>query len=162
MSIEAFKAAFVHGVRPNLYKMEIFGLPEKLQYLCKASQLPGKNIGIIEVPYLNQKAKLAGDATFDDLTVTIMLDNDFSVRNELESWMENIRSNSTSVGDDPALYKQTGSIIQLDNSNVEIAQYDFIGLWPNVLSPLDESFETNDTIAEYTVTFSYDYWQRIK
>lgn len=162
MDIEAFKASFTHGVRPNLYKMEIFGLPEKLQYLCKASQTPGKNIGIIEIPYLNQKAKIAGDATFEDLTVTILLDNDFSVRNELESWMENIRSNSESVGDDPALYKQNGSLIHLDNQNNEIAQYDYIGLWPSVLSPLDLAFETNDTIAEYTVTFTYDYWNRIK
>ena len=162
MSIEAFKAAFVHGVRPNLYKMEIFGLPEKLQYLCKASQLPGKEIGVIEVPYLNQKAKFGGDATFEPLTVTIMLDNDFSVRNEIESWMENIRANDTPVGDDPAIYRQTGSIIQLDNSNSEIAQYDFIGLWPSSLSPLDMAFETNDTIAEYTVTFQYDHWLRVK
>ena len=162
MSIEAFKAAFQYGVRPNLYKMEIFGLPEKLKFLCKATQLPGKNIGTIEVPYLNQKAKLAGDATFDDLTLTIMLDNDFSVRNEIESWMENIRANAASEGDEPALYKQTGSIIVLNNRNAEIAQYDYIGILPTTLSPLDMSFETNDTIAEYTVTFAYDYWNRIK
>jgi len=162
MSIEAFKAAFAYGVRPNLYKMEIFGLPEKLQYLCKATQLPGKNIGIIEVPYLNHKAKLAGDATFDDLTVTIMLDNDFSVRDELESWMEGARANADINGDEPSIYKQNGTVIQLDNQNNELAQYDFIGLWPSSLAPLDLAFETNDTIAEYTVTFTYDYWVRTK
>jgi len=162
MSIEAFKSVFTHGVRPNQYRMEIFGLPEKLAYTCKATQLPGKNIGIIEVPYLNQKAKIAGDATFEDLTVTILLDNDFSVRNELESWMENIRANSDSIGDDHALYKQVGSVIQLDNQNSEIAQYDFIGLWPNSITPLDLGFENNDVLSEYSVTFSYDYWVRVK
>lgn len=162
MSIDAFKAAFQYGVRPNLYKMEIFGLPEKLRYLCKATQLPGKTIGIVEVPYLNQKAKYAGDATFEDLTVTILLDNDFSVRNELETWMEQIRANASIDGAEPSIYQQTGSVIQLDNKNTEIAQYDYIGIWPNSLAPLDLAFETADTIAEYTVTFSYDYWTRIK
>lgn len=162
MAIEAFKAAFTHGVRPNLFKMEIFGLPEKLQYVCKASQIPGKNVAPIEVPYLNHKVKIAGDVTFDDLTVTILLDNDFSVRNELESWQESIRSNSEIFGTDPAMYKQIGSLIQLDNNEIELAQYDFVGLWPNSISPLDLAWETNDTIAEYTVTFSYDYWNRTK
>jgi hypothetical protein len=161
MSIEAFKASFTHGVRPNMFRMEIFGLPEKLAYLCKASQTPGKNVGIIEIPFLNQTAKIAVDVTFEDLTVTVMLDNDFSVRNELEAWMENIKSNDGTAGDDPAVYKQTGSLVHLDNQNQEIAQYDFVGLWPNALSPMDLSFETKDSIAEYTVTFSYDYWLRV-
>lgn len=162
MSIEQFKAAFKYGVRPNLYKMEIFGLPEKLQFLCKTTQLPGMNIGAIEVPYQNHKVKVAGDATFDDLTVTVTLDNDFSIRNELESWLEDIRALDDVQGSEPSIYKQTGSIIVLDNRKVEIAQYDYIGLWPNSLAPIDFGFDQSDTIAEYSVTFSYDYWKRVK
>ena len=160
--IESFKANFQYGVRPNTYLMEIFGLPEKLKFLCKTSQLPGKVIGVIEVPFHGQKVKLGGDATYEDLTTTILLDNDFSVRNEIESFMSSIRANDSSVGDEPSLYKQTGSLMQLGPKDEILAQYDFIGIWPSNLSPIDLGFENNDQIAEYTVTFSYDYWIRVK
>lgn len=162
MRVEEFKANFQNGVRPNAYQFEVFGLPEKLKFLCKASQLPGKTIGNIDVFYMGAPIKIGGDRTFEDLTVTIMLDNDFSVRNELESWMRSIKGDDILTSDEPSLYKQTGSIVSIDNNDNEIAQYDFIGLWPNSLSPIELSFETNDTIAEYTVTFSMDYWLRVK
>ena len=161
MDIERFKANFQYGVRPTTYEMEIFGLPEKLKFLCKTSQLPGKVIGIIEVPFMGMKAKVGGDAVFEDLTTTIMLDSDFSVRNELESWMNAIRGNGNAIGDEPAIYKQTGSLIQLNHKGVVLAQYDFIGIWPNNLSPIELGFESTDQIAEYTVTWSYDYWLRV-
>ena len=93
---------------------------------------------------------------------SFLLDNDFSVRNELENWMEQIRANDDIIGSEPSVYQQVGSVIQLDNKNNEIAQYDYIGIWPNSLAPLDLAFESSDTLAEYTVTFSYDYWVRVK
>jgi hypothetical protein len=161
IKIEDFKSALTYGYRPNLYQMEIFGVDEKFVYLCKATQIPGKTIGPVEVPYLNMKTKLAGDATFEDLTVTVIMDNDFVARTSFEIWMETIRANEAAVGLEPALYKRTAQVVALDNQGEEITGYTFVGIWPNALAPLDLSYETNDTIAEYTVTFSYDYWTRL-
>lgn len=161
ISIEDFKSALTNGYRPNLYQMEILGMPEKFVFLCKATQIPGKNIGIVEAPYLGMKAKLAGDVTFEDLTVTVIMDNDFAVRNGLEIWMETIRANEAAIGLESALYKRTGNVVALDNEGEEIAEYTFIGIWPSSIAPVDLSYETNDTLAEYTITFSYDYWTRI-
>ena len=161
MKIDSFKAAFENGVRPTLYTMEILGLPEELKFFCKTTQMPGKTIGIIEVPYMGMKVKIAGDVTFEDLNITVMLDNDFAIRNELEIWMETIKANESAVGLDAALYKRAGSVIQLDNEGKEIAQYSFIGLWPNSITPIEMGFENVDTISEYSVIFSYDFWTRI-
>jgi hypothetical protein len=161
ISIEDFKSALTNGYRPNLYQMEILGMPEKFVFLCKATQIPGKNIGIVEAPYLGMKAKLAGDVTFEDLTVTVIMDNDFAVRNGMELWMETIRANEAAIGLESALYKRVGNVVALDNEGEEIAEYTFIGIWPSSIAPVDLSYETNDTLAEYTITFSYDYWTRI-
>jgi len=161
IKIEDFKSALVNGYRPNLYQMEILGMPEKFVFLCKATQLPGKNIGIVEAPYLGMKAKIAGDVTFEDLSITVLMDNDFSVRNSLETWMETIKANEAALGLESALYKRTGNVVALDNNGDEIAQYTFIGIWPSSIAPVDLSYETNDTLAEYVVTFSFDYWSRI-
>ncbi len=161
ITIEDFKSALTNGYRPNLYQMEILGMPEKFVYFCKATQLPGKNIGIVEAPYLGMKAKIAGDVTYEDLSVTIIMDNDFSVRTALETWMESIRANEAAVGLESALYKRVGTVVALDNNGNEIAEYSFVGLWPNSIAPVDLSYETNDTLAEYVVTFSFDYWTRV-
>lgn len=161
IKIEDFKAALTNGYRPNLYQMEVLGMPEKFVFLCKATQIPGKTIGIVEAPYLGMKAKLAGDVVFEDLTVTTIMDNDFAVRNSLEVWAETIKANEAAIGLESALYKRTANVVALDNNGGEIAQYTFIGIWPSTLSPVELSYETNDTLAEYTVTFTYDYWTRI-
>ena len=160
IKIEDFKSALTNGFRPNLYQMEILGMPEKFVFLCKATQLPGKNIGIVEAPYLGMKAKMAGDVTFEDLTVTILMDNDFSIRNALETWMETIKANEAALGLESALYKRVGNVVALDNNGNEIAQYSFIGIWPSSIAPVDLSYETNDTLAEYVTTFTYNYWTR--
>jgi hypothetical protein len=161
IKIEDFKAALTNGYRPNLYKMEIMGMPEKFVYMCKATQLPGKNIGIVEAPYLGMKAKLAGDVTYEDLSVTVIMDNDFAVRNALETWMQTAKANEAAIGVDAALYKRVATIVALDNNGNEIAEYNFVGCWPSSLAPVDLSYETNDTLAEYVATFTYDYWTRI-
>lgn len=160
MNIENFKANFQYGVRPTTYEMQIFGLPEKLKFLCKTSQLPGKTIGIIEVPYMGQKHKVGGDAIFPELSTTIMLDTDFSVKNELESWMSSIRANDSAIGSEPSIYQQSGSITQLGPNGIRLAEYQFIGLWPTDMSTVELGFENTDQIAEYTVTWAYTYWTR--
>jgi hypothetical protein len=159
--IEDFKSALKNGYRPNLYQMEVIGMPEKFVFLCKATQLPGKNIGIVEAPYLGMKAKIAGDVTYEDLSVTVIMDTDFAVRTAIEQWMQTIKANEAALGLDTALYKRIGTVIALDNDNNEIAEYQFIGMWPSSIAPVDLSYETNDTLAEYVITFTYDYWARI-
>ena len=163
MNINEFKSNFEVGVRPSLYKVQMTGLPQKLEFLAKTAQLPGRTIGQIEVPFLGKKVKVAGDDTYEDLALTIMLDNDFAVRNEIEAWMERIKS---SPGSDGAAklsdYYAESSIIQLDTQGDEIAEYNFVDIWPNNVGAVDLGFETVDTIAEYTVNFSYNYWLRVK
>ena len=158
--IDDFKAALKKGYRPNLYRMEVMGMPEKFTFVCKATQLPGKNIGIVEDPYLGMKSKLAGDVTYEDLSVTVLMDTDFAVRTVIEEWMQTIKANEAAIGLDTALYQRIGTVIALDNKK-ELAEYIYVGMWPSSLAPVDLSYETNDVLAEYVVTFTYDYWTRI-
>ena len=39
-----------------------------------------------------------------------------------------------------------------------IATYRFYGLFPTELGAIELSWDANDQIEEYTVTFAYDYW----
>jgi hypothetical protein len=88
------------------------------------------------------------------------MDTDFAVRTVLEDWMQTIRANEAAIGLDTALYQRLGTVIALDGKD-EIAEYTYVGMWPSSIAPVDLSYETNDTLAEYVVTFTYDYWTRI-
>lgn len=156
-------ANFSGGARPNLYRVEIDGIDEKLRFLCKAAQIPGKTINPIEVKYLSNTVKYAGDVVFEDWTVSVMLDEDYKIHHELEDWMEKIKNNSSSVGASSAEeYFRQAHVIQLGRNGEELdhAHYVLKGLWPSSVAPLDLGFENSDTILEASVTFSYAYWER--
>lgn len=161
MNINSFKSNFKMGAKPTLYEMEIQGLPEKLKFLCKIAQLPGRTITPIEVPAPGgHTVKIAGDNTFEDITITLQLDTDFAVKNEIEKWMEDIRNSVSSEGKAPADYKKEGFIIQYDEKDNIIAKYQLFGMWPTTADPIELGFDQKDTISEASYTFSIDYWLR--
>lgn len=145
------------GARPNLFKVQIY-LPNSadLSFLCKATSLPGSNIGMIEVPYMGRKIKLAGDRTFEEWNVTILNDTDFKLRNSFEEWSQRINQHSSNEGETNYFYD--GDVFQLDRFGNTIKQYHFVDLWPSVIQPIEVAWETNDVIEEFIVTLQYQYW----
>ena len=58
----------------------------------------------------------------------------------------------TSIGkgiDAIVFAKKTGDVIK---------SYNFVGLFPVDISPIDLDWGSNDSIEEYSVTFAYQYW----
>jgi hypothetical protein len=162
-TVNDFVSNFTIGARANLYKVQIDGIGQKLEFTCKAAQLPGKTINPIEVKYLNNTIKVAGDTMFEDWTITVMNDEDFMIRQQLDQWMEGIKQNADAVGD-PQLsdYFRTGTIIPLNRDGSENPnQYKFINMWPTTLDAIDMGFENSDTIQEFGVTFSYSHWEKV-
>lgn len=156
------------GVRPTQFHVTIFNkidpsADRKLTFTCKAASLPASKLGKIDVPYYGLKYKVAGDRTFDPWTVTIINDEDFLVRNALENWSQAIndhRSNLRSRGatSEPASYKSQAQVIQEGKDGKAIRVIQFEGIYPTELSQMETSWETNDTLQEFTVTFEYDLW----
>ena len=150
------------GARPNLFEATILspsGDMSDFRYMCKAAQVPGSTIPAIDVPYFGRQIRVAGNRTFEPWTVTIMNDENFTIRNGLEGWMEKINSH---VGNNTVLplesYKTTGDVIHFGKNGGKIARYQFEGLFPTEIGAIELSWENNDQIEEYTVTFAYDYW----
>jgi hypothetical protein len=159
-----FKGRFsLEGARPTLFEAFIIfpGFPNSdFSFHCKTAQLPGKTLGTVEVPYFGRKIKVQGDQTFADWTVTVMNEENFKVRNAFENWMSRI---NTTVGNVKTLpsnrYKSQALVNQYNKQNVLLQQYKFEGMWPSDISPIDVSWESNDTIEEFTVTLQYDWWE---
>ena len=178
-TISQFKSRLAGGgARPNLFEVELtldgeglgFSLPgydaTQMAFLCKAANLPAQNIASIDVPFRGRIFKVAGDRTIDTWTITIINDEDFRLRRAMEFWTEQIASLDTNLGaTSPNAYMAAAKVYQLgrgssprstDNSgsaNAVLAEYEFVDIFPTEVSAIDLSYDSSDTIEEFTVTF---------
>ena len=158
------------GARSNLFEVEIKDIPgggedvqDEVRFLVKAAEIPASNIGNIPVPFRGRVLPVAGDRTFDPWTVTI-INNDFKIRDSMERWSNFINDMVLANGSvDPASYQKNALVKQLsreakgDKPEV-LRQYNFNGIYPNVISNIPLDYGATDQIEEFQVTFNYLYW----
>tara|TARA_B000000557_G_scaffold38139_1_gene27570 strand:- start:872 stop:1459 length:588 start_codon:yes stop_codon:yes gene_type:complete len=171
--ITDFKSKLIGGgARPNLFEVELAfpdsiaidnDVKEKSRFLVKAAALPASNITPIDVNFRGRILKIAGDRTFDTWTVTVINDTDFAIRSAFEKWMNVINRLSDATGiNNPADYQQDAFIHQLDRDGSTLRTYKFFDVFPTNLSQMDLSYETTDTIEEFTVELQVLYYESLK
>jgi len=171
--ITDFKSKLVGGgARPNLFEVEL-AFPEeiaidndvkdKARFLVKAAALPASNITPIDVNFRGRILKIAGDRTFDTWTITVINDTDFSIRSAFEKWMNSINRLSDATGaNNPADYQEDAYVHQLDRDGSTLRTYKFYDVFPTNISAIDLSYETVDSVEEFTVEFQVQWWEAIK
>ena len=172
------------GARSNLFECEInfpafirdiLGdnvneLDQDLRFMVKASQIPGSTIGTIPIPFRGRTLKVSGDRTFDPWTITVINDTNYRIRDAFEKWSNALNRHDDSAGIiTPSLYQSDMIVRHLGRGNVNsntptrdsqipvLRSYKFYGCWPSDLSPMDLSYDSTDTIQEYTVTIQYQW-----
>ena len=148
------------------------GKQETFRFLCKAASLPASNIANIDVPFRGRTFKVAGDRTIEAWTITVINDEDFVSYRTFQNWMQHIgqygdASGTASPGDymGQAKVYQLGRAISVNEGSAGIspqapvlAQYHFEDIWPSTVSNIDLSYDSSDTIEEFTVDFQVQYW----
>ena len=173
-SISDFKSALIGGgARPNLFEVELTTLPggvtwdaDNFRYMCKAASLPASTIANIDVPFRGRIFKVAGDRTIDVWSVTVINDEDFKLRNAFEDWMNLIAKLDNNLGaTQPEAYMTNAKVFQLGRgstksstgnagtANTVLKEYEMIDIFPTSVSAIDLSYDTGDTIEEFTVEF---------
>ena len=131
--------------------------------LCvKPQRFPtGSNLPVVEVPFRGHRLKIAGDRTFEDWTVTIINDVNFTSRTAVEQWMESIQELDSGVGATDLDYLVSrATISQLNRDDSIIATYELYNMYPQTLANIELSYDTADEIQSFDVTFSYSHWER--
>ena len=132
-------------------------------FLVKTAALPASNVGPIEVPFRGRVLKLAGDRTFDTWTVTVINDTDFTLRSNFEQWMNLINKHTDATGKtNPSDYMKDAYVDQLDRDGTVLRTYKFHDIFPTNISQIDLSYDTTDTIEEFTVEFQVQWWEAEK
>ena len=172
-NVNEFRANMVgDGARPNLFQVTLTfpvisndadNAGRQVSFMAKAAQLPGSTVGIVPVYYFGREMKFAGNRTFTDWTLQIINDENFTIRNSLESWMNSINSNASNIrrGDavSPTSYTVDATVNQYGKTGEIIKSYKFVGLFPIDIAPIDLDWGSNDTIEEYSATFAFQYWE---
>ena len=173
-TISDFKGALIGGgARPNLFEVELTTLPAGISwnssdfsYMCKAATLPASNIANIDIPFRGRTFKVAGDRTIDTWTVTIINDESFNLRDAFEEWTDLIAKLENNMGaTDPEAYMVNAKVYQLGrgstpnaksnsgSANSVLKEYEFYNIWPSTVAAIDLSYDSTDTIEEFTVDF---------
>ena len=176
------------GARPNLFEVQVnfpdgVNLAiqgdgdgqfdgDRFRFLCKTAALPASNVSNLEVPFIGRVLKVAGDRTFENWTVTVINDQDFGHYRAFQAWAQNIAQYGDSSGlTDPSSYMGQATVYQLGrnaaslqgsnspatDSNI-LAQYKFVDIFPTTVGAIDLSYDTENTIEEFTVDFQVQYW----
>ena len=195
-TLTSFKSALAGGgARPNLFEVSIPTFPvaalqsvpsqewdgaaqTDLNFMCKAAQLPASNVASIDVPFRGRTLKVAGDRTIDNWSITIINDEDFSLRTKFELWMNGIAKLDDNTGaTNPAAYMAEAYVYQLGRGYANgrfsttnggagdptadpavkvkpLRSYTFHSIFPVNVSTIDLSYDSSDTIEEFTVEFA--------
>ncbi len=155
---------------------------ELSRFMIKTANLPASTVGVIEVPFRGRTLKIAGDRTFDVWTITVINDVDFSIRTAFEKWMNAINKHDDNSGlINPAQYQTDAIVKQYGRSSLASAAsgpanpvltgpgdqipvlkaYRFYGVFPTSVSAIDLSYDSTDTIEEFTVDLQVQWWDAL-
>jgi hypothetical protein len=172
-NVAEFRANMIgDGARPNLFQVTLtfptiagnsVAAGQKATFMAKSAQLPGATVGTVPVYYFGRELKFAGNRTFTDWTLQIINDEDFTIRNSIESWMNGINSHAGNVrsaaASNPSGYTVDAVVTQYGKTGEALKSYKFVGMFPLDLAPIDLDWGSNDSIEEYAVTFAYQWWE---
>lgn len=169
-TIENFRTAMLDGgARASLFEMNITYddlMPADLRFFCRISEIPGVQQNFITQKFAGRELKFTGQKTFTNLTVTVLNDEGFQVRNAMEKWLERINSTTDNRSFLAGLQTDsvgglwgTGQVTQFGKSGAAVRDYQFVGMFPVNLAPIALDWSNDAAIEEYTVEFAYQYWE---
>jgi hypothetical protein len=160
VNVNGFKGSFADFGRANRFMVQITRLDgNKMKFHCKSASLPGSVIEAIAVPYMGRQIKIAGDRTYEDWNVTIMLDKTYQIRQDLYDWHEQINATEGNTGPGSvSAYKSEAMVQALAIDGSVSKTYKFVGMFPTNVGAVEFSADSNNTVSECAVALAYDYY----
>ena len=161
------------GFRPNLFEVTVT-LPtgtntSQFTFKAKSTSIPGSSIGTAPLYYFGRLAKFAGNRVFDNWNVNVILDeSDFEqggVRGMFEYWSSLINTHVGNVRDegyrspDNNGYHGEASIQPYGKTGNKLKTiYKMSGCYPIDIGAIPLDWGNNDSIAEFPVSFAFQWW----
>ena len=106
--------------------------------------------------------KVPGNRTFDNLSITVINDENMDIRSDFEFWMGEFNSHQYNDSTYSAANAGMGTFV-ITHNNREMSssgdkKWEFTNVFPVALGEIGLDWGSNDTIEEFTVDLAYDYW----
>jgi len=172
ISLSEFISNLSNIVRPNRFKCVV--IPPKnmttelesdvLQFYIHGGVIPDRSFGEIELKYLGMSLKLPGNEQLQDLTITVLLDSEWELRDYFEVWCDHINSRSDNLkGKMKDLFSEAYiDIIPLGFEGEELTTYRFFNIFPKLVSEIELNMDSTDSAATFQVTFGYSHWLQME
>ena len=188
-TLSDFKSRLVGGgARPNLFEVELAfptqvisaaEVDDDFRFMIKSAALPASTINVIDVPFRGRNLKIAGDRTFDPWTITVINDTNFKIRNAFEKWLNYMNRHDDNAGIiTPAAYQRNMKVYQLGRGKIAsdtesqalpgtgeampvLKAYKFYGCFPTSVSSIELSYDSADTIEEFTVDLQVQWYDSL-
>jgi hypothetical protein len=136
---------------------------QDFKFLCKATTLPGDTIDVATGTYMGRGINIPSNRAAVQWTTTVYNDEGMEIRNNVESWMEQLNSHKTNVRASAMTqiqsYTGTLKVKTFGKAGGIIPKsYEFIDAWPSAIGEITVDWETND-IQTYDVTWEFSYWR---
>jgi len=166
MAISEFKNNFDGGTRPNRFVVSgdlgsRGSLPNN--FMVKAASMPAQTLGIIPLPFRGRIAKVPGDRAYAEWTITVLDETTYNMRRIFEAWHEEFNWHKENVVANKDILSGVGAeftrwtVTQIDMFGTELRHIQLHNCWPVEVGAIDLSYDTADTLTEYSVTLAYDY-----
>ena len=137
---------------------------QDFKFLCKSTTLPGDTIETASVTYMGRGINIPANRAAATWETTIYNDEGMEIRNNIESWMEQLNSHKTNVraANMSKINSYTGTLkvktFDKAGSSALTKSYVFVDAWPSAVGEITVDWETND-IQTYDVTWEFSYWR---
>ena len=146
----------INPLLPTYYQFSIFKIPN-VNYFCQTASLPSLSLSQVSMPTRFTTLQSPSKITFDELTVTFVVDEAMKNWMEIYNWMRsttNVDSYEQYVPDHTQY--TTGNLIVLNSSKNPKLNITFNRLFPITLSALDfTSIVVDPEPLQATCSFSY-------
>lgn len=178
MDILAFRNGF-KGTRSNRYKITmtsptgVAGTVPNYEIYVKSLSFPGSQIGMIPVAYQGRIVKFSGERQFQEWQMQVYDDNIASGgRKFFENWLESMdRAKEHNTNSNNCALSWTiehlhgaalgGGASSGGGGTEGSKKMQIFNVWPIGISPIDLSYESADSFAEYSIDIAYDYHQML-
>jgi hypothetical protein len=131
------------------------GSDNELVLSLSSFPIPKSNNGVVELAYLNEKRKFAGNPTFDDLSVIFKDYVNKGVADALLQWRQQVYNPHNGTIGFKKVYAKTGFVQLFAPDGTGVRHYNLFGVWPSTYDPGDIDMAGEDTI-NITVTLTID------
>lgn len=180
-NLNEFRNKLVHGgARPTQFEMVltwpdlvrgvagVAAAERDFRFFCTASTIPGETVKKLPFKYFGRDLNFAGDREWEDLTVTVVNDEDFKVRKALQSWLRAIQglevttsqfSGSIAAGG----YATDGVLTQFSRNDggAPLHSFKFVGMFPTKIDGIELGWEKVDQMEQFRTTFAYQWVEPI-